>query len=342
MKSFRDRNPYVVGIVSVLLIGAATGFAFMVGLLNLLEKAYPMEGVFSDASGLRSGDDVKLAGVKVGRVTDIEVDRPSGNVRVSWVVDQGVEIGDEAGAEIALASLLGAKHIRINDPTAGDTLMEDLPEAQRVVPLERTKVPFDLFELTRIATEGIEELETEKLNDFLVDLADITDGKAATVDDLLTGIREVGSAINDRDQEFDALLDQADRLSATLADKDDEIISLLDTSRQILDLIVERRNDLAIVLGESADAVQELDRVISDNKAQIDGVLDSLSPTLDVVSAQQDDIDRALAWLGPGLLQQSKGGAQGPWQDIFVRSITADALGILNDVYTDILGLESP
>ena len=176
MKSFRDRNPYLVGIVSVLLIGAATGFAFMVGLLNLLEKAYPMEGVFSDASGLRNGDDVKLAGVKVGRVTDIEVDRPSGNVRVSWVIDEGIEIGDEAGAEIALASLLGAKHIRINDPTAGDTLMEDLPKEQRVVPLERTKVPFDLFELTRIATEGIEELETEKLNDFLVDLADITDG----------------------------------------------------------------------------------------------------------------------------------------------------------------------
>lgn len=342
MKSFRDRNPYLVGIVSVLLIGAATGFAFMVGLLNLLEKAYPMEGVFSDASGLRNGDDVKLAGVKVGRVTDIEVDRPSGNVRVSWVIDEGIEIGDEAGAEIALASLLGAKHIRINDPTAGDTLMEDLPKEQRVVPLERTKVPFDLFELTRIATEGIEELETEKLNDFLVDLADITDGKAATVDDLLTGIREVGAAINDRDQEFDALLDQADRLSATLADKDDEIISLLDTSRQILDLIVERRNDLAIVLGESADAVQELDRVISDNKAQVDGVLDSLHPTLDVVSAQQDDIDRALAWLGPGLLQQSKGGAQGPWQDIFVRAVGPDVLGILNDVYTDILGLEAP
>ncbi len=342
MKSFRDRNPYMVGIVSVLLIGAATGFAFMVGLLNLLENAYPMEGVFSDASGLRTGDDVKLAGVKVGRVTDIEVDRPSGNVRVSWVINDGIEVGNEAGAEIALASLLGAKHIRINDPVAGDMMMDELPGEQRVVPLERTKVPFDLFELTRVATEGIQELETDKLNDFLVDLADITDGKAATLDDLLTGIREVGSAINDRDQEFDALLDQADRLSATLADKDDEIISLLDTSQQILDLIVERRNDLAIVLGESADAVQELNRVISDNKAQIDGILDSLSPTLDVVSAQQDDIDRALAWLGPGLLQQSKGGAQGPWQDIFVRSVGPDVLGILNDVYTDILGLESP
>ncbi|WP_436796018.1 MCE family protein [Actinospongicola halichondriae] len=342
MKSFRDRNPYLVGIVSVLLIGGATGFAFMVGLLNLLENAYEMEGVFSDASGLRTGDDVKVAGVKVGRVTDIEVDRPSGNVRVSWVVNDGIEVGSDTGAEIALASLLGAKHIRLIDPMAGDTMMDELPPEQRVVPLERTKVPFDLFELTRVATEGINELETEKLNDLLVDLADITDGKAATVEDLLTGIREVGSAINERDQEFADLLDQADRLSATLADKDDEIISLLDTSQQILDLIVERRNDLAIVLGESADAVQELNRVISANKAQIDGVLDSLSPTLDVVSAQQDDIDRALAWLGPGLLQQSKGGAQGPWADIFVRSVSPDVLGILNDVYTDILGLEAP
>ena len=338
MKSFRDRNPYAVGIVSVLLIGAATGFAFLVGLLHLLEHTYSMEGVFADASGLKSGDDVKLAGVKVGRVTDIEVDRASGNVRVSWVVDDGVDIGQDAGAEIALSSLLGAKHIRITNPVAGDTMMEDLPADQRVVPLERTSVPYDVFELTRVATHGIEQTDTEELNQLLVDLADITEGKATTVADLVTGIRKVGAAVNERDQKFAALLDQADRLSTTLADKDDEIVQLLDSSKQILDMIVARRNDLAIALGDSAHAVQELDRVISDNKTQIDSILDSLAPTLDVVSANQDDIDRTLAWLGPGLLQQSKGGGQGPWQDIFVRGVGPDVLGALGDVYDVLLG----
>lgn len=341
MKSFRDRNPYAVGIISVLLIGAATGFAFMVGLLNLLDDTYEMQGVFSDASGLRAGDDVKVAGVTVGRVTDIEVDRSSGNVQVEWVVDQGIEIGNEAGAEIALASLLGAKFVRINEPVAGDMMMEDLPSEQRVVPLERTKVPFDVFELTRIATEGIEELDTEELNALLVDLADITEGKAPTVDALVTGIRRVGQAINSRDEKFDALLDQADRLSQTLADKDDEIVALLDSSSQILDLIVERRNDLAIVLGESAESVQELSRLISDNKAQLDSILDNVSPALDVVAANQDDIDRTLAWLGPALLQQSRGGGQGPWQDIFVRSVGPDSLGVLQDVYDILLGTDT-
>lgn len=340
MKSFRDRNPYVVGLISVLLLGGATGLAFLVGTLNLLEDAYPMEGVFSDASGLRSGDDVKLAGVKVGRVTDIDVDRDAGAVTVEWVVNSGIEIRDGAGAEIALSSLLGAKEVRILDAMDGDVAMSELPEEQRVVPLERTKVPFDIFELTRIATEGVQELDTEALNALLVDLADITEGKAGTVEDLVEGINRVGAAVNDREQQFDALLEQADRLSATLADKDDEILALLDSSQQILELIVARRNDLALVLGETAETVQELDRLISTNKERLDSALDSLAPTLDVVSEQQDDIDRALAWLGPGILQQSRGGGQGPWQDIFVRGLGPDSLEVLQDAYEVLLGVE--
>lgn len=339
MKSFRDVNPYVVGIVTVLLLGTATALAFMVGLTGFFDETYEVEGVFADASGLRSGDNVKVAGINVGQVTGIEVDRSSGNVLVKWEIDKGVEIGSEAGAEIALQSLLGARHIRINDPMAGDVLMEDLPAEQRVVPLERTQVLFDVFELTRLATEDIQTLETDQLNALIGDLADITDGKAATVDDLLTGIREVGRAINDRDTEFDALLDQADRLSQTLADKDDEIVALLDTSQQILDLIVQRRNDLAIVLGETADAVQELDRLITTNEDTLDSILDSLHPTLEVVAENQENLDRALAWLGPGLLQQSRGGSHGPWQDIFVNSIGDNTTNNLAYVYAILLGV---
>ena len=340
MKSFRDRNPYVVGIISVLVLGTAVGFAFLVGTLNLLEKAYPMQAVFSDASGLRAGDDIKLAGVKVGRVTDLDVDREAGAVTVSWVVDEGTEIRDGAGAEIALSSLLGAKEIRILDAMEGDVLMSDLPEEQRVVPLERTTVPFDLFELTRVATEGVQELDTDARNALLVDLADITEGKAATVEDLVEGINRVGAAVNQREAEFDALIDQADRLSETLADKDDAILTLLDSSQRILELIVARRNDLAVALGESARTVQELDRFISTNEQRLDSALDSLAPTLDVVAAEQDDIDRALAWLGPGILQQSRGGEHGPWQDVFVRGLGPDVVAGLGDVYSILLGAE--
>src|SRR3546814_1973261 len=77
VKSFRDRNPYTVGLVSVLVIGAITGMAFLVGLLHLLEDTYEMEANFTDAAGLRGGDEVKLAGVKVGRSEEHTSEIPS-------------------------------------------------------------------------------------------------------------------------------------------------------------------------------------------------------------------------------------------------------------------------
>lgn len=342
MKSFRDINPYVVGILSVLILGAVVGGGFAVGTFNLLENTYEMEGIFEDASGLRVDDDVKLAGVEVGRVTGIEVDRASGNVRVQWVVDQGVDIREDAGAEIALSSLLGAKHIRILDPTAGERLMEDLPAEQRLIDQDRTKVPYDIFRLTRVSTESIEALETDQLNELLHDLADVTEGKSATVADLIEGINQVGGAINSREDQFATLLDEVDRLSATLADKDDELLMLVDTSSEILDLIIERRNDLSLVLGESADAIGELDRLISQNQSQLDSIFDSLAPTLDVVQRHQDDIDAGLAWLGPALLQQSQAGGNGPWSEIFVASLGPADSGIVCDLLDGVLGLGTP
>src|SRR4051794_22549735 len=102
MRSFRDMNPYVVGLVSVIVLGALTGAAFGVGLLHLLERTYDVHAEFSDASGLLTGDSVRVAGVKVGRVTDVKADRQKGVVLVDFVVNQGVELGVGTKADIAL------------------------------------------------------------------------------------------------------------------------------------------------------------------------------------------------------------------------------------------------
>jgi len=108
MRSFRDRNPYAVGIVSVLVIAGLTGLAFAVGLFRLLEDTYTVRAEFADAAGLRKGDDVRLAGVKVGRVSGVDVDRSEGRIIVTMHIDTGIEVRDNATAEIALATLLGS------------------------------------------------------------------------------------------------------------------------------------------------------------------------------------------------------------------------------------------
>lgn len=331
VRSFRDFNPYAVGIVSVLLIGAVVGFAFMVGMLHMLEDTYTVKAVFADAAGTRTGDEVRVAGVKVGRVTKIEADRQHGNVVVSFVVNHGVRLGPDTTAELALATLLGTKFIRLDGAVAAPYL-EDLSAEERLIPVERTKIPFDIFDLTTTATRNIQATDNAKLNQLIVSLADVTEGKREEIGALIKGIDDVAGALNSRETQLRGLLDRADRLSALLSEKDATLVELVDQSRAVLQLVSDRRNEIARGLQRGADLTTQLSSVIGDKKSAIDAILDTLHPTLDIVAAHQRTVDRALAWIGPGALGLARAGSHGPWTDIYVRALGPDVVGILGEV----------
>lgn len=323
MKSFADRNPYVIGIVSILVIAAATGAAFMVGILHLLEPTYRVQAVFNDAAGIRVGDEVRVAGVKAGRVDKVRANRQAGNVVVDLVVNDGVELGRETHAEVALETLLGTKFVRLSGPVV-EPYLESLSEAERTIPKERTKTPFDVFELTRIGTRTAQQTDTEKLNRFITDLADITEGKHDQIKQLVEGITVVSQAVTERESQLRSLLDRTETLSGTLAEKDQTLVSLIDQSQGILTLLEQRKRDIAAGLQSGSGALDELAVLITHSRASIDAILDTVHPTVAVLGKHIDDIDRTLAWVGPGAYSLAMGTSHGPWLDIYIRSIGPD------------------
>lgn len=345
MKSFRDRNPYAVGIASVLILGLVTGFAFAIGLLGLFRGTYEVQAVFADAAGLRTGNEVRLAGVKVGAVSEVEVDRTHGQVIVTLKINDGVDIREDATAEIALNTLLGAKVVRlVDDPDDADgseQLFADMDGDDRVIGFENAgnRVPFDVFELTRIATEGVQELDTELVNSLVNDLAEVTEGRRDDFTALVNSIDDVSRAIATRDAELDQLIQRAQTISATLEERDDTLVTLIDQSRAILGLLESRRQELSTALGEGAEAVTAVAEIIADNRETLDGLLTTLHRTTGVVDAELDDVNRALAWAGPGFMGQAIAGSHGPWLNIYVRTLgpvsatlLCDLLGITNCV----------
>ncbi len=328
MRSFREQNPYVIGITSVLVIGAFVGVAFMIGILHLFEKAYTVDAVFNDAAGIRSGANVKVAGIKAGRVTGIKADREQGKVIVTMKVNNGVHLGPDTHAEVTLETLLGTRNVTLTGPVVKPYL-QDMSETQRTIPNDRTKTPFDVFDLVKVGTRSVEATDTAKLNQFIKDLANITEGKHDQVAQLLNGVNEVGTVLNSREAQLRELLDRFDKLSALLADKDQTLVSLIDQSQGILNLVEQRRSDIAQGLRSTDQLTGSLSAILSVNKGLLNSILQTLHPTLDIVTKNQQHVDAALSWLGPGALGLAKATTHGPWADIYVRAVGPDIPGVL-------------
>jgi phospholipid/cholesterol/gamma-HCH transport system substrate-binding protein len=202
-----------------------------------------------------------------------------------------------------------------------------------VIPVTRTKTPFDIFELTTVGTRSIQATDTEKLNKLITQLATISEGKQETVHQLVDGIAKFSTAITDRDSQLRSLLDRADRLSATLDEKDDTLNGLIDQSQAVLDLVSNRRGDIVRGLRAANTAVGELSGILAAHKSEVDLLLDTLHPTIDILDRHQADVDRTLSWLGLGTLGLARAASHGPWNDVYVRDIQLQLVGLICNTF---------
>ena len=114
---FREQNQVTVGAVGLTVIGLVMLAAFKAQDLPLIGGGTKYSAQFSEAGGLKPNDEIRVAGVRVGQVREVELE--GDHVRVDFVVDKGVKLGDQTGAEMKIKTLLGAEVPELNPAGAG-------------------------------------------------------------------------------------------------------------------------------------------------------------------------------------------------------------------------------
>jgi len=103
-------------LVGAGVLALAVGFAVYAGQVAGLggsTAGYPLNASFRSAEGVQVGTDVRLAGVKVGTVTDIALDRQTFRALTTFTIDQGVELPDDSAALVSSEGLLGGNFIEL-------------------------------------------------------------------------------------------------------------------------------------------------------------------------------------------------------------------------------------
>jgi phospholipid/cholesterol/gamma-HCH transport system substrate-binding protein len=307
---FRERNPVVVGAVGLAVIAAMLLLAFNIDDLPLL-AGRSHSAAFTEAGGLKAGDDVRVAGVKVGKVTAVELD--GDHVRVDFRVERSIQLGSETAASVRIKTILGQKFLMLEPAGKGELDSE--------IAVARTVPAYDVVEAFSDLARTSEDIDTTQLATALDTVADTFRDSPEEVRAAVDGLGRLSRTVASRDDHLHELLDHADGVTGVLADRNQELVRLLGDGDQLLQELRERRDDIHALLVNTVTLSRQLTGLVRENRAQIGRSLKNLGSVLATLRANQESLDRSIELLAPFVRVFANTTGNGRWFDTYVQNL---------------------
>jgi phospholipid/cholesterol/gamma-HCH transport system substrate-binding protein len=312
MKPFRERNPVIIGAASVVVLAALLLAAFRAQDLPLIGGGDTYYANFTESGGLEDGDEVRIAGVRVGKVQTVELD--GDQVRVTFRIKTDSAFGAETGAAIRVKTLLGSMFLAVEPAGSGQL------DEESTIPVERTTSPFDVVEAFSGLAETAAEIDTDQLAESMTTLADLTRNSPEEFRGALQGVSALSETIASRDEQINSLLGNLDRVSTVLADRDTEIIKLMKDSDVLFRALVSRRDAIHDLLVSTSTLSKELTLLVRQSRADLKPALDRLESVVAVLNKNEDNIDNSLRLMAPFYRVFTNTLGTGPWFDTFIEN----------------------
>ena len=317
MTAFRERNPVVIGAIGLSIVAVGVLAAFRIDdVAALTGRSY--EAAFHDASGLTPGNEVRVAGVRVGKVTDVGLARHGVEpyVQVGFrLEDDGIRLGRQTGATIRIKTVLGQKYLAL--APAGDGQLREHSE----IPLERTASPFDVMQAVTGLAGTLDQIDTKQLATAFTTLAQTFADTPASVQTSLQGLSRLSETIASRDAELRQLLDRAHQVTGVLAARDEEFRKLVADGDALLAEVSRRRDAIHELLVGTNDLATQLSGLVADNRAQLEPALQQLRGVVAILQRNRDNLEQTLQRMGPFLDAFANVVGNGRWFDSYLRGL---------------------
>jgi phospholipid/cholesterol/gamma-HCH transport system substrate-binding protein len=256
----RRRLALATAAALVLLLVAAS--AFVVQHTWLGPKT--VTAYFTTATSIYPGDDVRVAGVKAGRVTAIE---PQGtSTKLTLAVDHGVQISADAKAVLVAPNLIAARYIQL--APAYQSTGPTMPDGA-VIPVERTAIPVEWDQvkeqLTRLATElgPNANVSTPSVSRFIDSAANALGGNGDKLRQTLSQLSTVGRILATGGGDIVDTIKNLQVFVTALRDSKDQIVQFQGRLTTLTSVLNGSRSDLDAALKNLSDAVGEVQRFIA-------------------------------------------------------------------------------
>jgi phospholipid/cholesterol/gamma-HCH transport system substrate-binding protein len=220
------------------------------------EKENVYQAQFTNITGLKNGDFVRIAGVEVGKVKKITL-LPDTTLSVEFGTDQSVVLTEGSRVAIRYDNLIGDRYLGLEEGVGGTNTLR--PGA--TIPLDRTEPALDLDALIGGFRPLFRALDPEQVNALSGQLIAAFEGQGATINSFLSQTASVTSTLADRDQLIGQVINNLNTVLGSLGDESEQFGKAVTSLSELVDGLAARKTDISTGLAyvnEASGTVADL------------------------------------------------------------------------------------
>jgi phospholipid/cholesterol/gamma-HCH transport system substrate-binding protein len=313
LQRYSERTLGVAGVVGVALMGVLVA---LISFVPFGQSHYT--AVLEHSAGLRTGEEVQVAGVGSGEVRSITLDGHS--VKVDFTLDSDVRLGRDTRAAVKVATLLGSHFLEV-EPRGSGSLTDD------TIPLAHTSVPFNLQDVIEGSVGELDKLDGVTVAKSLSVLADTLRDTPADAQAAIDGVARLSAAAARRSDQMRQLLEASSNVTTDLAKNSQQIIDLIRQSNLVLAELTKRRDVIHAMLVDSRELAEQITGILDDNEADLRPLMKDFNAALANLKKQEKKVTASIDGLGTMARYFANAAGNGPWIDLHVPVALWDSLG---------------
>jgi phospholipid/cholesterol/gamma-HCH transport system substrate-binding protein len=274
--------------------------------------------IFSDATSLISGDDVRMAGVRIGTVSDISVAHRR-EAQVTFEISADVHLASTVTATIRFRNLVGQRYVELDQ---GSGSPSDAWPAGRTLGLDRTTPALDLTLLFNGFRPLFSALAPKQINALSYEIIQIFQNDGATVDDLIAHTATLTNALADRDHVIGAVIDNLTSVLKTVNSRRSGLSTIVVTLAQLVSGLANDRGAIGSAITSLAGLTTSVAGLLRSGRPALHRSIESLGALSGNLADNGPTLERALRTLPTKLNQIGRLASYGSWVNTYLCSVT--------------------
>jgi phospholipid/cholesterol/gamma-HCH transport system substrate-binding protein len=300
------KSAWRFAVFAVACLVLLVALAVHVGNITLFTSRHTVYAQLADVTGLTSGTPVDVAGVQVGQVSSIAVQR--GHALVGLSIDNDVALHRQTDVGLRWKNVIGQKDVYLYPSSHGPLL-----RAGQTIPLSHDVTDASVNAFLNSLGPLLQAINPKEANAFVVNVSGALNGDTAEIDQLLSNGAKISSTVGALNTQVGQVIDSLDQVLTAIAQRSGDVGTLVADLDHVAQALASRNDLLDTLVGNLSTVAGDMATLVGQNNSTLAGTIAELNTATATIDAHQTELAKTLTTLGSGLAPYVEISSYGQW-----------------------------